>query len=224
MRWIALSLVAVVAACSSDTGPSPLKMAVEAIKARGETPERPKGKLTPPRAAIEARGQALVQMNLNGNDAWPILQPSRRAGESVLYLTQLRQGLFLEESLITGTRGLGLDLLGVSTPANDPLKTLTPPDAWPTKMTRTYRFPGEGLEGRVERFECVIKRGPETVVTIAGTPFDVVTFAESCAGADGSFLNAYAADKTTGRVWISQQYIGAGIAAANLEILEPLTE
>lgn len=219
-RTILLTLTLALTACSDATGPSTLGMALERIQALRETPE-PKTKQTPPRAAITARGQALIQMNLDGEDVWPIMQPVQRANTTVIYANSLRQLVYLENSRVTETRGLGRDLLGTRSTGPDPLANLTPPAKWPSQTNRSYRFPGEGPDGTILTVACSLTNSGATTTTIAGTPFATIRFTETCSG-DASFTNLYEADARTGRVWKSRQWIGPRIPAMHLDILEPL--
>ncbi len=224
MRVILLAGLAL-SACTSSTDVPLYKTAWEQIKeARAGKDEPPKTKKTLTRAQIDELNLALIQINLEGEDVWPIMTPTVKNGPFVTYGNKFRQLVTVNESQITATRGHGTDLIAATSGAGDPLNTLTSPDAWPTEMTRSYRFAGSGVEGRVESYICKIQRAGAAQVQIAGTTIDVIGFAESCKGAAGSFTNLYAADAQTGRVWQSRQFIGHNIAPMNLDVLEPLTE
>lgn len=223
---VLLFLTLVLTGCSSggDGNPALIKTVWERIKAIRAEDKTPTGKATPPRAKIDELNVAMIQMNLNGEDIYPIMIPTHRNGPYVTYATQFRQSLTLRESQITATRGYGTDLVSASSSVNDPLKVLTPPDAWPDGVMREYRFGGGGPEGRLERYTCRFARGGAAEIVLAGTPIDVIGFAEVCSGETGQFQNLYAADAKSGRVWQSQQYIGSAMPRINLDILEPLTE
>lgn len=223
MRSLILTAGLFVTACSNNAQVPLYKSVWEQIKdARAEKPEAVKK--TPPRSEIDRVGVAMIQFNLEGEDIWPVMVPASANGPYVTYANQFRQTLTLRESQITATRGLGTDLLSADSSPDDPLKVLTPPEDWPKSVTRVYRFAGQGPEGRLDTYTCALTRGPAAQVTLAGTEFDVVGFAEACEGAAGSFTNLYAADATSGRVWQSRQFIGPDIAPIVLDILEPLTE
>ena len=55
---------------------------------------------------------------------------------------------------MTGTRGLGTDLLSGWSSAPDPLATPIPPERWPGRVQRVYEFPAEGPQGRIETYDC----------------------------------------------------------------------
>ncbi len=228
MKYTAFLLVILLGACTSGSKdqPSVAKAVWERVKALGDdTPEAEGGgKATPTRQQITEFNVAMIQMNLQGEDIYPIMLPTHVNGAYVVYGNKFRQSLTLRESQITGTRGLGTDLVSATSSDDDPLKVLTPPERWPDGVAREYRFGGGGPSGRVERYDCTFARGGDAQIILAGTTFDVVGFAETCTGADGQIQNLYAADATTGRVWQSQQYVGAAMPAINLDILEPLTQ
>ncbi len=227
MRYSAFILAAFLAGCTSGAKdqPSVAKAVWERIKAtREDAPEEPSGKATPTRQQITEFNVAMIQMNLDGEDIYPIMLPTHQNAPYVVYGNKFRQSLTLRESQITGTRGFGTDLISATSSDNDPLKVLTPPNAWPDGVTREYRFAGGGPTGRIEQYNCTFAKGGAAQISLAGTPFDVIGIAEVCKGEAGQFQNLYAADAKTGRVWQSQQYVGPTMPAINLDILEPLTQ
>jgi len=227
MRHIPLLATLLLCGCvsSASDAPSIGKSLWESVKAmRDNVPEEPSGKATPTRQQITEFNVAMIQMNLTGENIFPIMLPTHRNGPYVVYGNKFRQSITLRESQITGTRGFGTDLISATSSDNDPLKTLTPPDRWPTGVNREYRFSGGGPSGRIERYTCTFAKGGTAQISLAGTPFDVIGIAETCVGDAGQIQNLYAADARTGRVWQSQQYVGRAMPAINLDILEPLTE
>ena len=223
MRPLLLALL--VAGCTTDSTVQPvLRGLVDRVLSGSEDEEAaPTGKRTPTRAQIDASGVAAIQINLEGDDVYPIMIAQSQNGPFVTYLSQQRQSLTLRESQITATRGYGTDLISASSSEDDPLKLITPAEDWPSSVEREYRFAGSSPEGRIERYDCEIIQAAPAEIVLAGETVAVIGFAESCAGADGSFQNLYAADATTGRVLQSRQYVGREVAAVFLDILEPVT-
>ena len=214
MRLIGIALIFTLAGCSSGGSSAPLVKGIwERIKAgRGAEESSGGGKQVPSREQIEKFDLALVQMNLAGEDTWPILFARSINGPYATYAGgKFPQSITLRESQVTATRGLGTDLISASSSENDPLKRLTQPDNWPTQVSREYRFAGPGAQGRLEQFDCTLQRAGEAEITLAGTPFAVVGFAENCSRKAGAFQNLYAADAKPGRVWPSVQYIGSAM-------------
>jgi len=142
MRLFTLGLVALLAACSSTTTdqPSVTKAVWERIKdIRKDEEEAPGGKATPTRAQITEFNVAMIQMNLEGEDIYPVMIPTHRNGPYIIYGNKFRQSITLQESQIMGTRGFGTDLVSASSSDNDPLRVLTPPDQWPEGVSRCPR-------------------------------------------------------------------------------------
>lgn len=220
-RAIGVALALALSGCSSGGDGALLKDLWAGIQEARET-EPDTGKKTPTRAQIEKFDLALVQMNLTGESAWPILFARSVNGPYATYSGRFPQSITLRESQVTATRGMGTDLISAGSSDNDPLKVLTPPDDWPTEVSREYRFAGSGPTGRIESYDCVLQKAGPATIELAGTPIDVIGFAETCRGADGTFQNLYAADARTGRVWQSLQYVGRDMPMMTLEVLEPL--
>ena len=227
MKHLLLTALVLVVGCSSSGSdePSISGALLEQLKSIGEeTEETPTGKATPSRKQITDFNVAMIQMNLEGEDIYPVMLPTHRNGPYVVYGTKFRQSLTLRESQITGTRGFGTDLVSATSSDNDPLKVLTQPNNWPKTLQREYRFGGGGPAGRIETYKCSLVEAGPAQITLAGTVFEVIGFAENCTGPDGKFQNLYAADAKTGRVWQSRQYVGSAMPAIMLDVLEPLTE
>lgn len=224
MRLALLLLVLATASCGTGTADVAIVRTAIGQIWKGEEEDAPKGKRTLTRAQINELGAAMIQVNLAGDPSWPILVAASQNGPYVTYATKAKQSVTLRESQVTGTRGLGTDLISATSSDNDPLKVLTQPDNWPEQVTREFRFAGAAPVGRIERYTCrLVKAGPAKI-EIAKTPFDVIGFAEVCQGEDGKFQNLHAADARTGRVWQSQQFIGRGMPPITIEVLEPVTE
>lgn len=222
MRWLAVLLV--LSGCAGGEDVRPVVAGLWS-KLRGAEPEaaEPAGKATLTRAQIDALGAALIQVNLDGDAHWPVLGAVAQNGDYVTYASRARQTVTLRESQVTATRGYGTDLVSATSSAGDPLAVPTPPGSWPAGVMREYRF-GGGPEGRLERYDCAFVRAGAATIEIAGTPFDVVGFAENCSGPAGTFQNLHAADATTGRVWQTRQWIGPDVPALTVEVLEPVTQ
>lgn len=225
-KLLLLFAIALAGCTSANTGePSIAKAVWERLKDSQEDATGEKsGKATPTRKQITDFNVAMIQMNLDGEDIYPIMLPTHRNGPYIVYGNKFRQSLTLIESQITATRGLGTDLISATSSPNDPLKVLTSPNRWPEVVEREYRFGGGGVTGRIERYTCSLSKAGPAQIQLAGTKFAVIGFAETCKGNAGVIQNLYAADANTGRVWQSKQYVGPTMPAVNLDILEPLTE
>ncbi|QHQ36691.1 YjbF family lipoprotein [Algicella marina] len=224
-RFLAIALLAL-AACSSE-GAGPITGALmERVK--GALPggdEEPKG--PPPirltRAMVDQAGTAMIRGGLLSENARSVFSAVTENRGFVTYASRFGQSLTLHGSLITGTRGMGRDLLSVTPDARDPLVVPTPVADWPASIGRRYVFPGNGPQGRVVEVRCrytVEKPLEMEIVEVTHTGFQV---REDCVGPDIAFQNQHFADGRSGFVWRSQQWIGDAQGTLDLEIVEPYT-
>jgi hypothetical protein len=144
-------------------------------------------------------------------------------GDFVTFMSSFRQAVILRGSLVTGTRGLGTDLMAAWSDGSDPLVQPTPPARWPARIVRHYELPSEGPEGDVLTFDCRIERGAASEVTILQVRHTGVEFSETCTGPRGTFENLHFADAATGRVWRSLQWTGPTMELLDIQVIEPYT-
>jgi Group 4 capsule polysaccharide lipoprotein gfcB, YjbF len=142
----------------------------------------------------------------------------------VTFATRTLQQITLRGARVTGTRGLGYDLLAHQTEGTDPLVTPTPPARWPSRITRVYTFPGgDSPQGVKMVFDCVITREGPASATIVQVEHRGIQFSETCQNEDLLFENLYLADINSGYVWRSLQWIGPRMGNVDIEIIEPYT-
>lgn len=186
-----------------------------------DKPAKPGPTLT--RAAVEKSGAAMIRTRLVEENVRPVLSAAAQHGPYVTYVSRLGQSLTLRGSLITGTRGLGYDLLSVATGPNDPVTRAIPLQNWPAQVTRTYRFPGRGPGGVARTVTCTYQPGEPREIEIVEVVHSGIQVAEHCAGDGVSFTNYHLADRHTGFVWRSIQWLGPDQGAIDLEVIEPFT-
>ncbi len=221
---LALSALSILAACSSS-GTSPVVTAIKGVvlppKAEDIPVTNAGAKLT--REKVEAFGLALIRGRIEGEDISNLLTGTAVNGQYVTYVSSFRQNITMLGSLVTGTRGMGGDLLAVRTDANDPVAHATPTTDWPSTLTRDYRFPGVGPEGTTVSVTCNLTHASETTVTIVEVTYDVTPFTEVCTGDGLTFTNTYLAQPDSGQIWQSLQWIGDKVGYVNIDVLEPYT-
>ena len=176
------------------------------------------------REAVEKAGVAMIRASLLTEESKFLFYGASANKGYVTFSTQSRQQITLRGSRVTGTRGLGDDLLASQTEGPDPVVTPTPPQNWPSRITRVYTFPGgDTPEGQKLVFDCVIERVGPAALEIVGRRHEGVQFSETCRSEDMDFENLYLADGNTGFVWRSIQWIGPELGNVDLEIIEPYT-
>jgi hypothetical protein len=222
MRRIAgvLGLLAL-AGCSNE-GLNPIVQAgVEQVGARvrGGEAAAPAEGLT--RADIEATGTATIRGRLLDDERGTLLYGVVENNGVVTYASQLRQTIGLRGNLLVATRGLGHDLLAATSSPDDPVVRPTPPGGWPAGVTRSYTFPANAPQGRVERYDCRFEFGAARTISILTVQHRGVEVAEYCSGEAGEFENLYFADLATGFVWRSIQWSGPEQGPIDIEVIVP---
>lgn len=217
----ALALAAL-AGCT-DEGLNPIvSKAIEEVNPfhAGPAP-KPGTKVT--RAAIEQSDVATIRARLVADKVPTYLVAAADNGGYVTYASGLRQLVVMRGSQVTGTRGLGYDLLSARSSADDPLATPTPPSRWPERVTRSYEFPANAPRGRIETFECRFERGAAKEMEILEVVHRGIEISEYCDGPTGSFEQLHFADATTGFVWRTLSWTGPKQGLVDIEIVEPYT-
>lgn len=175
------------------------------------------------RAAVEASGAALIRTRLVDETVRPVLSAAAQNGPYVTYVSRLGQSLTLRGALVTGSRGLGHDLLSVTTSAADPLVRARPVPDWPAELRRTYRFPGRGPGGDARLVTCRYMPGATREIEIVEVVHRGIQVEERCRGEGLDFTNHLFADARSGFVWRSIQWLGPDQGAIDVEIIEPFT-
>jgi hypothetical protein len=175
------------------------------------------------RAQIEAQDVAAIFARLEDDPTPTLLYGASANGPYVTFLSPLRQSVTLRGSQVTGTRGLGTDLLSAWSSSPDPLAQPIPPGSWPAGIRRSYELPAIGPQGRILTYDCRFERGPLREMTILQVRHVGVEFAEICAGPAGSFENLHFADAQSGFVWRTLQWTGPEMELLDVQLVEPYT-
>lgn len=228
MKTLAGLLCAALAlsACSSNKDQPSLASAVfeqlrPSKKAAPEKPKAPPRRIT--RAEIEELDLAMVRANLQGETVAPLMIARSVNKGYANYLSREGQSIAMRGTLVTATRGLGTDLLSVEHSPRDPLSVATLPENWPAQTARIYYVTGTGLKGQAIAVSCKVKRIKDHDIKIAETPFETTQMSEICStDGGGEFVNHHFVDRSSGQIWVTQQWIGPDMAPLGLEVLEPL--
>jgi len=175
------------------------------------------------RAAIERADIATIRARLVDDKSPTYLFAASDNGGYVTFASNLRQTLTLRGSQITGSRGLGYDLLSATSSQPDPLSRPIRPGSWPDQVVRSYEFPADSPRGRVESFDCRFEAGPIRDVVMLQKSHRVVEISEYCDGPTGAFENLHLADVSDGTVWRSLQWLGPQQGLIDLEMVLPYT-
>ena len=219
---IAALLLTTLAGCT-DEGLNPIvSKAIDEVNPFSGSTAAPSG---PPvtRAAIDKADVATIRARIVSDKSPTYLFAAANNGGYVTYASGLRQLIVMRNTQVTGTRGLGYDLLSAKSSSPDPLATPMPPSRWPARVQRSYEFPANAPRGRIETFECRFERGPVKDMVILDQPHRGVEISEYCDGPTGSFEQLHFADASTGFVWRSLTWTGLRQGLVDIEVVLPYT-
>lgn len=224
MRRVLPALALLLAACSNE-GINPIVNAaiteMNPLKGGVETP--PTQPQTVSRAAINRADVAMIRIRLVGEESGAFMVASSDNGGYVTFASTLRQTVTLRGSQVTGSRGLGYDLLSATSSQPDPLVRPIPPGQWPARVTRSYELPAPAPRGTILTFDCRYEIGGSSEIVIVEQRHRGVEIAEYCSGPTGSFENLHFADLRSGFVWRSIQWLGPQQGLLDLQIVLPYT-
>lgn len=179
------------------------------------------------RAQIEAAGTAMIRARLATEASRSIMSAATDNGGYVSYISRFGQTVTMRGSLVTGSRGLGYDLLSLQPGAPDPVAQARPLAQWPASVARIYYFPGDdGPEGDPLQVTCSYAVGEQRKIEIIEIAYTGTQVEESCAGTDVdgtdiAFTNYHFVDSRSGMIWRSMQWLGPQQGFLDIEILEP---
>lgn len=220
----ALLLGLTLGACTNE-GVNPIVGAVidEVNPLRGGVEEAPGAARVITRAEINRADVAMIHIRLIGEPTGAFMNAASDNGGYVTFASSLRQLVTLRGSRVTATRGLGYDLLSLTSSQPDPVMQPIPPTRWPSRVRRSYEFPAWSPRGRIETFDCRFEFGEVREIVIIEERHQGVEIAEYCSGPTGEFENLYFADLRSGFVWRSIQWLGPQQGHLDVEIVLPYT-
>jgi len=221
-RTLSLAATLLLAACGSQRDPV-ITEAMGALSGmwRTEPAAKPQRQVT--RADIERANVAAILGRVESDKRGTVLYATADNGGYVTYVSPLMQQVTLKGAEITGTRGLGTDLLSGWSSSPDPLVRAIPPGSWPARVERVYEFPGEGPQGRIEEYSCSFEPGKPAEQVILQVRYTGLAISETCTGAAGSLENLHFVDASSGSVRRSLQWIGPKMGHLDMQVLEPYT-
>ncbi len=226
----ALALAMAVSACSSGGGTNPVVSAIwgkvkpgarrAAAEAEAEAAARPPIVVT--FAKIKETGLAIVRARV-GDDTNGVMLYARSINDNyVTFASQLQQTLTLNGSLITASRAIGFDMLSLRSDPHDPVTQNIPPEDWPARATRDYRFTGDTPEGKLVSVSCRFIKGPAYELELLDKTFDTTIMQGQCRGDGVSFTNIHLV-QADGQILQSAQWLGPDLGMVEIDILEPYT-
>lgn len=224
LRALILALLPPLAACTNE-GFNPFVAEVANQLNPWDEPDETAAATGQPvtRAAIDRADVATIRARLETDARPTYLFAASDNGGYVTFASSLRQTMTLRGSQVTGTRGLGWDLLSATSSNPDPLARPIPPGQWPATVTRSYEFPTDDPEGTVLTYRCRFEVNAARDIVILDQAHRGVEISEYCEGPAGNFENLHLADAATGFVWRSIQWTGPKQGLVDVEIVLPYT-
>ncbi len=154
---------------------------------------------------VERRG-AYASMTLAGTNR-----------DHASWVTSDGVGVVLKNDLLTGTKGLGADLLTADLGGLDSLVR-----AGNGRATRVHRFlDGEGRVFALS-YECTLSAAGSETITIIGKSYATRVVSENCVSNQGSFENRYWLGQSDGVMWQSRQWVSEGVGHILVLTLVPV--
>jgi len=212
LPFLALSALALLAACGPLNTGSPLAGIAEGLVARASgaatTPanaasQDPRQVLT--REAIDASPSELLLITILAGDKAATLLRAGENGDTTTWISPDGISLSFENGLLKATRGLGYDLFGADVAA---IRRAI--DAGGGTAMRHVDFPVEEDLIYTGSFSCEISQKTSEAVEIFGKIHQTTRFEEFCRGEIGEITNIYQVD-AAGKVVQSRQWVSPGI-------------
>ncbi len=173
------------------------------------------------REQLNALPYAVISVQLEGVPSRAFLGAQTNNGGRVTYMASNRRSVVLEGMAVSATHGLGYDLVGLRTPAEDPLVTPTPPRDWPKSYIRIQRYRGGDLKIFSRAFACVPEAVGPARIEIVELTFSLIEMRERCANSRYAFENRHWVDPITGAIWKTRQWIGPRMGTIDIEVVRP---
>ena len=169
-------------------------------------------------AQVAASPQPLARVRIEATGAAATMAEVDRKGPNSTWFSADGGSFIFRDGMLTGTRGLGEDLMGLSAPG---LAAAVRAGG----STRVYRYL-DGDERLVDvTLTCLVDRAPHGPITILDRTHRVDQISEYCKGEDPfgdplAFENFYWVESGTTRVWQSRQFISWKFGRAEIEVLK----
>jgi hypothetical protein len=219
-RGISLVLLALLAAGCGTERQGPAAQVVQNVQALFQSgpkaaPPGPDDLLTRDVIDQVTVPYAMVGIERRGAYASMTLAGINRDYES--WVTSDGAGVILKDGLLTGTKGLGADLLTADVGGLDGLVNGGAGDS-----VRVHRFlDGEGRIFALN-YSCSLAKAGNETITIIGKTYATRVVKESCVSDQGSFENSYWIGRSDGVMWQSRQWVSEGVGHILLLNLVPV--
>lgn len=168
------------------------------------------------RAQVEQSAVPLLRLTIGATGSQATAAELARNGDTATYFMGTGQAIYLRGGLMTGTRGLGYDLMSLDMPYRSVAAALKGGN-----YTRVHRYLDS--ENRTVKLtaNCSMRVERTQTLTQLERQYKVRHVVETCAGDGVSFQNTYDLDVRSNQVWQSRQWVGPVAEHALIEQLKP---
>lgn len=209
----------VLAGCGSE-GNAP-DLTDQLVSTLQETLQQRRATKAPQAAASVTRAQVdqstvpLLRLTVGETNSQATAAELARNGDTATYFMATGQAIYLRGGLMTGTRGLGYDLMSMDMPYRSVAAALKG-----GSYTRVHRYlNGENRTVKLSA-TCSMQVKRTGTLTQLERQYSVRHVVETCTGEGVSFQNTYDLDARSGQVWRSRQWVGPVAEHAVIEQLK----
>lgn len=176
-----------------------LKTAVSQRQQRGA----PQAAAQVTRAQVEQSTVPLLRLTIGEDNSQATAAALAQNGDTETYLMGTGQAVYLRGGLLTGTRGLGYDLMSLDMPYRS-INAAVGKGSY----QRVHRYLNNENTLYKQSFTCSAQTVGSGTLNQLDRSYAVRHVTETCEGGDIRFQNTYDLDRKSGQVWRSRQWVG----------------
>jgi hypothetical protein len=159
-----------------------------------------------------------AMVGIERREAYATMTLAGQNGSYDSWVTADGAGIVLQDSVLTGTKGLGPDLVSADIGTiRDLLRSGNT-----GSVSRIHEYTdGEGRNFTLS-YTCTLSPAATETITIIGKTHQTRVMSEACTSNQGEFQNTYWIGQSDGIIWKSRQWVSAGVGHVLLLNLVPV--
>lgn len=207
MKSLSCGALLLLASCGSEgQAPDLTEQLVGTLKTslqQRKTSAAPQAAAGVTRAQADQSSVPLVRLTIGEQNTQATAAALAQNGDTATYLMATGQAIYLRGGLITGTRGLGYDLMSLDMPYRS-INAAVGKGSY----QRVHRYLNSEGALYKQAFECSAESVGTRTLNQLDRSYAVRQITETCEGGETRFQNTYDIDQRTGQVWQSRQWVG----------------
>ncbi|MEM7438835.1 MAG: YjbF family lipoprotein [Pseudomonadota bacterium] len=205
------------AACGSDDRERPISNrlidVLKSVRAQKQAKGQPQAALQITREQVDATEFSLLRLTVQKTGTVATAGLFEINQDTLSYQLATSQAIYLKGGFLTGTRGLGHDLMTAAVPSS--VAAAVKADTY----ERVHRYLTADNKLSVQRYRCTMSLGGPTKLTQLDRSYNVRIAKETCTGEGRAFNNSYAM-AAGGWIWQSSQWLGPFAGQVKIEQLK----